>query len=826
MASKNEFNLDHLGIEVLEVDNKKVQKFPEVRSPKKDLGRNYLIGNGITLEKPCDAAEYFLGREYPELQNCKNVPHNPVFVPETFFYKDLTYEYGVAPEGRSSKQNEIKKLKVQDHQQIGDKAEESFFTKLKSCFTTMKNVIIFSGVEDQEIFKKGKKGEFDFFILSANAKTIIHVECKTKFSWMNLILDSSTNETRRAAVYQLKKGKDFFQDFFKFPEGWKYVKAAFFEDRQNAPENEFILHPESNLNKFFDDHLQPSQTPDTSTYLHMVKVLMFVMFHEQLPVITRKDSVLKAKEDINKFGSAENIVFWTKDQMELKNPARTKVAFYSTYGTGKTVLLKWKIQDVLKKCPGEKVVFIVCENEDDPSRSLLADQIKIEFISNENVIFKCIKTKSEKINKFVSLKEAILQHEGANIFIDEMPFYMSIDYNVKSFLNENLKEEQIVWIAIQWDSIQHNNDSAVRGQLPKGFFCPQLKHPLRTSANIMKFLNQEIVSVSFVPKEINPYHYIQRGPEVKILEIKRSAKFEAVEKVVNILKDLNQPTVIAIYGEEPSDKMTKKLFIDLNIAFVEQADFIERIKEFNPEITKPGPIFLVETPAIDVYAPANENILRGFEIPVLVLFRYKSILYDDITLSRCISNLIIVLEEELFIDERLDICTLDLNLAMTRTLEHDAHEMGDPSKSAMTEQEINTFKAVHSKAIEAYSNKQWKEATDLFTEAIKLKPKCYVMFMKRGECFFNLEKPDACIRDCTRAIEINSNNADAFKLRGRAHKKFGNVEKAFKDLQSAFNMNLVEEDCKSNDYQWMKRIEGHKEKRRLRREEYKNRAAS
>ena len=92
MALKNEFNLDHLGIEVLEVDNKKVQKFPEVRSPKKDLGRNYLIGNGITLEKPCDAAEYFLGREYPELQNCKNVPHNPVFVPDTFFYRGLTYE--------------------------------------------------------------------------------------------------------------------------------------------------------------------------------------------------------------------------------------------------------------------------------------------------------------------------------------------------------------------------------------------------------------------------------------------------------------------------------------------------------------------------------------------------------------------------------------------------------------------------------------------------------------------------------------------------------------------------------------------------------------
>ena len=591
-------------------------------------------------------------------------------------------------------------------------------------------------------------------------------------------------------VNQLQRGKKFFQDYFKFPQGWRYVKAAYFHSRKNAPESEFILDHESNLNQFFNDHLQPSQTPDTTTYLEMVKLLMFVLFHYSKSIVTSRDSALKATKDIEEFGCPENIIFWTKDQLELQNPACTKVAFYSTYGTGKTQLLKWKIQKVLKEYPERKVVFIMCENEDDPSRSLLADQIKIEF-SNENVIFKCMKTKSEMINNFVSLKEAILQHEGANIFIDEMPFYLSIDYNVKSVLNKQLQEEQMVWIAVQWDSIQHkrdNNDSAVRGQLPKGFFCPDLKHPLRTSANIMKFSNLEIVAVSWVPEEINPDQYTQRGPKVKILETNMSSKLEAVQKVVDILKALNLPTVIVISGEEPNDQITKDLlkdnFKDSDLAIVEQADFIAKINEFSKSadgqprrrargdnaplwISKkliiwylikflgflfgfsgyfkgslltprkiPAPVLLVET-------AGNENILRGFEIPVLVLFRYKSILYDDITLSRCISNLIIVLEEELFIDERLDICTLDLNLAMTRTLEHDAHEMGDPSKSAMTEQEINTFKAVHSKAIEAYSNKQWKEATDLFTEAIKLKPKCYVMFMKRGECFFNLEKPDA-----------------------------------------------------------------------------------
>ena len=553
------------------------------------------------------------------------------------------------------------------------------------------NLTIFSGWRDESILREGVDLELDFLILSANTKTIIQIECKTEYQPKAL----------SKAVNQLQRGKKFFQDYFKFSEGWRYVKAAYFHSRKNAPESEFILDHESNLNQFFDDHLQPSETPDTTTYLEMVKVLMFVLFHYSKSIITSRDSALRATKDIEEFGSAENIIFWTKDQLELQNPACTKVAFYSTYGTGKTQLLKWKIQEVLKKWPEKKVVFIVCENENDPSRSLLADQIKSEFqseIANNKIIFKCIKTKSEMINKFATLKEAIRQHEGANIFIDEMPFYMSVDLDVKSFLNEQLQDKQVVWIAIQWDSIQHkrdDNDSAVRGQLPIGFFCPDLKHPLRTSANIMKFSNLEIVSVSWVPEQINPDHYVQRGPEVKILEIKRSSKLETVQKVVNILKALNLPTVIVICGEEPNDQMTKDLFLEIfkdsNLGFVEQADFISKINEFNKSadgqprrrarselaplwISKkmfigylfrvlgfifgfsgsflgslltptriPAPVLLVET-------AGNENILRGFEIPVLVLFRYKSILYDDITLSRCTSNMIIVLEEELFKD--------------------------------------------------------------------------------------------------------------------------------------------------------------------------------
>ena len=51
----------------------------------------------------------------------------------------------------------------------------------------------------------------------------------------------------------------------------------------------------------------------------------------------------------------------------------------------------------------------------------------------------------------------------------------------------------------------------------------------------------------------------------------------------------------------------------------------------------------------------------------------------------------------------------------------------------------------------------------LFTEAIKLNPNSAAMFAKRGTCFLKLSPPAprACVRDCSRAIELNPDNAAA-----------------------------------------------------------------
>ena len=44
------------------------------------------------------------------------------------------------------------------------------------------------------------------------------------------------------------------------------------------------------------------------------------------------------------------------------------------------------------------------------------------------------------------------------------------------------------------------------------------------------------------------------------------------------------------------------------------------------------------------------------------------------------------------------------------------------------------------------------------------------VYAKRGTCYLKTGKPNACIRDCDRAIKLNPDSAPAHKFRGRAHR--------------------------------------------------------
>ncbi|TRY73595.1 hypothetical protein TCAL_03347 [Tigriopus californicus] len=166
----------------------------------------------------------------------------------------------------------------------------------------------------------------------------------------------------------------------------------------------------------------------------------------------------------------------------------------------------------------------------------------------------------------------------------------------------------------------------------------------------------------------------------------------------------------------------------------------------------------------------------------------------------------------------------EVELDMTGVIEPDEDEtqpMGDPAKGELTEEDEAQFSGKRSEALAAFSEGEWSQAIDIFTEAIILNPHNAVVFAKRGACFLKLQKPQACIRDCDRAIELNPDSAPAYKNRGRAHRLLGNFLEAARDLRQACKIDFDEQTD-----EWLKevtpnakKLEDHERKKARRNEE-------
>lgn len=122
----------------------------------------------------------------------------------------------------------------------------------------------------------------------------------------------------------------------------------------------------------------------------------------------------------------------------------------------------------------------------------------------------------------------------------------------------------------------------------------------------------------------------------------------------------------------------------------------------------------------------------------------------------------------------------------------DAQEMGETDK-VPSEEDMDEASDLRPKAATAYAEKNFEEAINIYTQAILLNPTNALFYAKRGQAFVKILKPNACIRDCNRALELNPDSAVAFKFRGRAHTLLQNWEDAAKDLRQACKIDYDEE---------------------------------
>ncbi|NWH69702.1 F10A1 protein, partial [Piaya cayana] len=119
-------------------------------------------------------------------------------------------------------------------------------------------------------------------------------------------------------------------------------------------------------------------------------------------------------------------------------------------------------------------------------------------------------------------------------------------------------------------------------------------------------------------------------------------------------------------------------------------------------------------------------------------------------------------------------------------------EMGDENVE-VTEEMMDQANEKKIEAINALSEGELQKAVDLFTDAIKLNPCLAILYAKRASVFVKLQKPNAAIRDCDRAIKINPDSAQTYKWRGKAHRLLGHWEEAARDLALACKLDYDEE---------------------------------
>uniref|UniRef100_A0A3P9KFW4 ST13 Hsp70 interacting protein n=1 Tax=Oryzias latipes TaxID=8090 RepID=A0A3P9KFW4_ORYLA len=120
-------------------------------------------------------------------------------------------------------------------------------------------------------------------------------------------------------------------------------------------------------------------------------------------------------------------------------------------------------------------------------------------------------------------------------------------------------------------------------------------------------------------------------------------------------------------------------------------------------------------------------------------------------------------------------------------------EMDDLDSIEVTEEMMDQANEKKVEAIDALGEGDLQKALDLFTEAIKLNPRLAILYAKRASVYIKMQKPNAAIRDCDRAISINPDSAQPYKWRGKAHRLLGHWEEAAKDLATACKLDYDED---------------------------------
>jgi len=120
---------------------------------------------------------------------------------------------------------------------------------------------------------------------------------------------------------------------------------------------------------------------------------------------------------------------------------------------------------------------------------------------------------------------------------------------------------------------------------------------------------------------------------------------------------------------------------------------------------------------------------------------------------------------------------------MTPDENSDELPLGDEKKE-VTDDDRTAAGEAKMKAVAAQNEGKLEEALKLFTESIEKNPTSSLTYGSRAALLLKMKRPNAAIRDCNRALQLNPDSAKALKVRGKAYRYIGQYDKAKKDLQA------------------------------------------
>jgi len=120
---------------------------------------------------------------------------------------------------------------------------------------------------------------------------------------------------------------------------------------------------------------------------------------------------------------------------------------------------------------------------------------------------------------------------------------------------------------------------------------------------------------------------------------------------------------------------------------------------------------------------------------------------------------------------------------MTPDTDGEELPLGDEKKE-VTDDDLTAAGEAKMKAMQAQNEGKFDEALKLFTESIEKNPTSSLTYGSRAALLLKMKRPNAAIRDCNRALQMNPDSAKALKVRGKAYRYIGEYEKAKKDLQA------------------------------------------